>query len=530
MEFKIVNNSVQVIHDKVILSFSWREFYQRCKDTVGTFGPINEYIASLPKQTVDNIFRAYRDIYDVYGHYATGDEDVNGCIEHLADRIHTFYELIDMRNFKKWCSYNGNFRIHSDLRDDLGRYKEETTYLKSDYAGLLLFAVLIKPMAPIWGEFITRFKGVVGNDRKESMALTLINRTFIPELEEYKKLIRYVEVSTSKTEGTATSIMGGLGTADLAECTLGALVIRKVALYDVSGGGSSLISIIHGYIRFNVTDKDVLNKRGSNRVFVRTMPGDSSTGNEEDNDSLADKYKFRQSKADHVSMVTSAYLGHIEPIDNSRATLSDVQQKKADAIKKLLLRCDSDFPIDNTKYKDLYNGVILDSLSDHDTHQIRYQLIAIVTALNTKALSTSTIVPMEHRDTIIVTMVTQAILHHWGLDTLAHLMTAKGEMLDDDTVRDRSIQSVDVKSQAMLLEIYPYWSPAQKADLKRKRFAKQSVPVRFMEDFTNYTYRFGWHFNSPDYLYEDSNLNGTYFQPSHLRNELTDLIIRANNR
>lgn len=507
MDFDLQQGFGTVTHGKAKLVFNVKLL--RIKHpTEKVFGPINDYFATLPMATQEAMFEEMKTVYGVFYNATIGKASSQEyTIDRTVDSVGRFFKMFDYNHMRRWCADNTGFCYPEDLKHDQVNYKEDTTYLHRDYAGLLFLSTLLKPMMLIWGDFITRFKDEYGTKHKELVALPLIRKTGILDLPEYQKLHRYVFATTSGAEGTLNSNICGLGTAGLSDYGLATTIVRRVSTGVVGDPNISLIRLIYGHLDSGVTKPNVLeNMDGKKRYYERTPPPTANGSADEDRASVIDTYRLRQSQADHVSMISEVFL------ENPLVVLLKVDPTAAEspnfgAYKKMLEQGSID------KYRDL----------DIEEYHIRFCAIATAEVIAPRILPLLQFVPL-----LTLVVVTQALLHHWGFPDLAAMMTARTRIVDLDVINNISPVPVPREIQEELAALYCHRRPSSRTEARNPKPLNFNYGMIFIKEIEEELNQYIWRYDNHEGLYTEKAIHNSHMSlPRDLRTQVANLLLKT---
>ena len=254
---------------------------------------INAYWARMPGFKQQVIFDTYKEIKDVL----TNVYDTTQLITTMIPLVTQLYEQHDMTELSTWVSFHSDIVLPSDMvetyveSDDDVRTREKT-YVKEDYKGLILLSLALRPMIPVWGEFIYMTREDTGTGFKEFYAVKLINKTHLMESEPMVKLRTYVAHNIKADKPMFSSILNSVGTEDFPMWLLSHVLVRKLCISELSciNNESTLISSIFNFI----TQKVMGNPPSSLADMVSTKDFNRGNSNDENNISRLEAFKIKQ--------------------------------------------------------------------------------------------------------------------------------------------------------------------------------------------------------------------------------------------
>ena len=254
---------------------------------------INAYWAKLPGFKQQVIFDIYRDIKDVMQNVY----DTTQLITALIPLVTKLYEQHDLSELSTWVSFHSDIALPTDMvenyveSDDDVRTREKT-YVKEDYKGLILLSLALRPMIPIWGEFIYVTRSDTGTGFKEFYAVKLINHTHLMESEPMVKLRTYVSHNIKADKPMFSNILNSVGTEDFPMWLLSHVLVRKLCISELScvNNETTLISSIFNFI----SQKVMGNPPSSLADMVSSKDFNRGTGSDENNISRLEAFKIKQ--------------------------------------------------------------------------------------------------------------------------------------------------------------------------------------------------------------------------------------------
>jgi len=252
---------------------------------------INEYWAQLPmfkQEKIFNIFYSIRDVFeDVY--------QTEPLVHRLVPLIKALFEEHKQEEIEHWLSFYSSIIIPEKLEDEYIQSDEkpgsrEKTYLRNDYRRLVVLAVSLRIMIPIWGEFIYRTRKETGTYFKEHLAYYLLNESNVFNCPAIEKLMTYVIHNIQPDRTTHNIVITGVGTEEFPTWLLSVVAVRRLCVGDVSGSNptTSLVTFIYNFINQKVTG----NNTGNFATMVKGKEFESSTSDDH-NASRLEGYKIK---------------------------------------------------------------------------------------------------------------------------------------------------------------------------------------------------------------------------------------------
>lgn len=518
MHIFLKSSNAIVSHNGQELIFYWTYYRQTNEDL---FNVINRYFEVVPKEEQDELFELLSTTSLILRSVSVSVSETSSAI---ADAIAKFYHILNPNRYKQWSMDNARYYMPPELQTSYGRFNPDTTYLVSDYKGLLDLATLLKPVTVIFGEFITRYKDNTGNDHKEQVALSLLSKSVIPTIPEYEKLSAFVAVSAAKAEGTPNSVVGGLGTSSLAEWALASIIVRRVAPATCIVPNDSLIKKIHGHLENNIKTISLESRgrggRGGVRLIERTLT--KKNREEDDKISVIDSHRLKQLYSAHVPIVSEIYVLDVS-VQMNDAGHEVINMEYPENIRPLIETICPDYP----RTSPVPSKDEIASLHDFEIRDYHLQFLAVMFK---KVIAPKVMLSMNYKAIVTMLVAAQAILHYRGFTNIAHLLTASSLEVDDSTMLDVSVMAVSTDRQKALASIYKYYSPKNKRQLGARR-ETLNVAIDFIEKTVADLIKLRHHYNSAPAIYgKEKTLKDKYFRiPSNIKGEIADMLILVNS-
>ncbi len=466
-------------------------------DLQSLFKEINDFFAYLPESSQDIIWSVYANAWDIF----ETTNDPNRLHQKLQKEVRRLYEVIKFDDLKRWSLLYANIAMPSNLKNDYGpgEVKQRTkdkTYLRDDYYDLAVLTIMLRPMVPIFGQYIKQVGKEVGTNFKEHVALGLLSRSGLLSSPVVQRLRTYVEATVKAEEHRDSAVLGGLGTAELPDWLLSKAIVRRVTLGEINNPNNSIISNVYHTIDQLVNSMD---RNFSGRVNPKKP---YTGGNEEDNVSVAENYKVKQEISDGDLCMLSVYtqqmydmVGRVDPTINM----------------DLVDQCASNV----ARYPRL-------KISQHHITLCQWTLAV--------AISPRGIPSLNKPSLLRALAATQALLWHWGFKELAALMFAE-EIIYEEVgiygVGDDSTNKLSMEYVRILTEKYPHYQRQGGRD--RKQQPRQvNVACKAIDKLSKEMVANEWRLCGPSKLVEEIGYpgNAPFIIPSDIRTQLADLIIK----
>ena len=415
---------------------------------------INNFWASLPMSTQDEIFALYEDMYEALETY----ENPKQLDEYLIKKVAALFKLHPYDKIMEYYHGKAKIKLPLNLKD---RYLPnddvpDLTYLRKEYHELMGLSILLKIMIPIWGTYIVWISSIAGTNFKEYRAAGLLKEAGLEKTAGYARLVRYISTYWDgyMQEHSGAAILAGLGGSEVPSWLLGNVLIRHVAttqLIQQSNPAIPPISIsaIYNYIDHLVKTMD---KLFGGKITEKGLDGNSS--GDDDNTSVAENYKIKQEISEGIIVTHEVQLTRLhENILTRLAPDADVKQLRALKRKTKEHFKDGFYPTSFSKAlcKWVLDPVVTAGILDY----VNYD--AIISA---------------HE-------ITYTLLKHWGFDRIALLIF--GRESQGNIAANVMRQQITDQQLEVLNQIYPH---TPNTNLKRKPSKRDSnvavVGIRYV--------------------------------------------------
>jgi hypothetical protein len=256
------------------------------------FLQLNSYWRSLPEHIQDTIFQIYFDIHDSFSTFMNTYE----MEEFIKDKIAHLLSYHSLESIKNWMGFgeNTNIVIPSDMKveyvHDIDKNtSREKTYLRSDYIDLVAFALAIRPVAPIWGHFISMSRARIGNNFKERYAFRLLDKTQIIHTEPVWKLKEYIKSNIGDEEHKADDVLLFISSEEYPYFLFCNVCVKKICIVDISGKSDlSLIQHLYKFLMQRINEAG-----GDGTGGVREKNFDESGATDDAKVSSLERYRIK---------------------------------------------------------------------------------------------------------------------------------------------------------------------------------------------------------------------------------------------
>lgn len=495
---------------------------QRARDTHSMFDEINALWAKLPPERLDVIWEGYckaREIFDslqtTLPNEEESEEEMIKVANRLSKAVQTLYEAMVPAEITQWRRMYSRIRIPPNLKEEYGieddetnKHQRSTTYLRSEYEDLVDYTIALRPMLPIWGEFVQSARGDTGNCLKEFYALRLIRLTWLVNAPACIRLKDYIDGlierelkqhKAKRGDPLALMIMSGIPDVEFPWILLGMTLARRLVTSEIStiDDRSHLVTNLHQFItskiKPNAIDKNFGNKKFGNKLAGKNVSNEKS---EENQPSLIEMNKVKQQLADGDIMIIQHYAS------DPRRMLRDVDRTIPIELLELCLHHAKPlarFPV--------------------EPHHVVLVQFALASAIKPRGIRLLTKTQIQ-----AAMAVAQAVYWAWGFHSLAALVTATPLPIDGESRSLGSEGTMRISKDLMnQLHIYPLHSG------KRQSSRDANVATRAIESFSEMIAGYDWHINAPEELLGNLQRYGNTRRmptPSDLQHKLAQFCIK----
>jgi len=444
------------------------------------FSEINEYFATLPDDTQDGIWVEYKRIHYVLDRIGNPKTLKQELIRHVA----ALYRYLDIDAIDQWVDRNPRITIPPGLKTefDPGDTSHDRTYLRSEYHGLMVLALALRPVVPIWAVYIETIKGEFGKRWKEIQGYGLLRDTVLPDHPYMQRLLRYIEASTAtaieKDKSHIGLVINFLATSEIPGWLLACGLIRRLAVGNVSATveTESIISNFYNAVIKNTFESAI-------RSTANSFKAKNEPNEHDDNTSVYEEYKVKQSRSDGASSDISVYL--CEYCDPTILLAHPVNAAIWDDCRQI------EHAVLPTPVLRLHDGLMALVMGSVALKPIVHNLPPEIdpatythTVSNAGIMSPSSIYMLDAPARRRAKIITMAILWEWGFYELAAVMSCQPTILDDETIPSVQARArIQREFVEYFTDAYPYY---QKAPGNSPTARKQNVACQFIDEMTEY--------------------------------------------
>jgi len=447
---------------------------QTISELPNLFTCINEYWGKMQGQRQTRIFQLYKDAHDIL--YSVSD--MRRLLERLRPVVCELLHEHHPDEIYWYLKTPGNMVMPATLRDTLAEnHKPERTYLREDYCGLAMVAMLLRVMVPIWGEFCNQQSGA--GDRREVQAVKLLDGSGLLERPEIAKLQTLVDVLVKEEAVPLAALLALNGSEDMGGWLFAQTLLRRVAIGEISRMDQTIniVSNVHKHVTSSMAQ---LERRYGGRVSHKY--GNVDNGEREDNSSNLEAHK-------EISVVAA---GELE--------LDAVFMRN---IQNVALKIDPTIDLDKLRIcteaveKARYSAQL--ALEQHQ------DLLAQWCMADVLSVESISYLRENHYKTLCIT---QALLWHWGFPNLAMLVCVGGrERGENDMIITEQRSRIPKDIAAKLQKMFTYYKGVPVPNTVGTENSKENPGHQAIENFCRYLNNKIWIDLNPQALREQAKIN-----------------------
>lgn len=468
------------------------------------FKETNAYLASLSDAEQSSIWQAY-----IRANELLSDDQMRTSYSirsELEKVVNSIYEIVTYASVKRFVTREGMV-IPRDVPDrfeeygDKGRNYRNRTYIREDYIDLMVLALALRFMIPIWGVYIQDVSSINGNGYKESEAVKLIEQAGLNQWPPFERMLEYTAASVDKTINLS-SIMAGLSTEEIPRHLMAMALVRKISTGPLNtiNERESLARILFNYVTGTQDRMDGRFRTQTGQVVPKKSHITSK--NEDDNSSVWDDYGQTQEITEGDRQLIEVFTQNVpEIIRRADPTLELSRAQQCISV------CSKDV--------------------DREIHPFQKALIF----WTIRSISPEARDLLSRASLLTLTGVAQALLDHWGFYELALLIGAElyenpddGMYFVSDPRRKLSNQQIETLNRQ-----YPFYRQETKRVEPGKRTNVAIVAIDMVVQMTAGTL---WKPHAPRDIiarYPHIAQVGYMAPPGDMRRQLADMIIHVNN-
>lgn len=457
------------------------------------FSEINDYIQTLDHTAQYGLFECMKEINEL----RYDDLGVSFQVQFKETREHLkkFYTLLDLAGLEIWIRKNRHkVSIPEELisRDSdeakTVTHNANINYYLEDYDGLIFLVLALRPMIPIWGDYIQTNKDTVGSRHKEYQAFKLLELSPLASCHQMDRLRFYISETratnaSKKMLSSDAAVLEGISSDSLNEYLLATVLVRKVSITNVN---NSIISSIYSYLK---------NKIGETSEAFKVNPKHNIPSYEDSprDRSKLENYKISSSLTYGTIEFLKSYLHdpvtvatHIDPTIDANVVIDCVEYNKRQA-----------------------------------QFQIQDHMVNLAQWVSAPVYPSMGVYELTRTEMIDLLSICQAVLIHWNLPGLALLITGR---MDSNLIGEFSTTRANISDEYLdkLEELFPY----KKAGKTSRR---SNLAYEVMHKYTHRVLTRYFHVSPPNSFIEKfGEVNRTVDCPLDIINQLAIAVIKTN--
>ena len=458
------------------------------------FKQINQFFSQLDPSVQAKIFHEFEQA----AHELETFHESFAIKQKLQKRVKAIYEHITFDHIRRflltYCEIDIPETVHQSYDTDTQQDERKMgrTYLYNDYLDLVALTLYLKPLVPIFGEYLNQVKD---EDRvyKELSALGLFKETKFFELPPVVRLRWFISATIEDENYRISTLIKGLGSEELPEWYLARLVVRKLAMCETMHENNVISALFH-YLKnqINSLDKNFGGKISNKKI-------EKNDALEEDKSSVMERYRIKEKNFADVMVYLRFFVQNYEAI-----------AKKIDPT------------IDLNKVRVCVAN--MEKLTHLQSQPFQYTLSQWIfpDAVSPRAIPRLNKISRQHH----IFAVTQAILWHWGFLDLAVLMAAQPTAIKHSS--PTKLKNINKKQFELLQQIYPHYKRSTGDDQKPVDRA-ENVASNSIKTISDQLNQHDWEFFGPQALVEEAGYQDAHFIviPIHLNHLLADLLLKS---
>lgn len=460
-----------------------------------TFDVINRFLELLSNDRADKLFLQYRRFLDQRQYHM--DRVVQNHMERddsFRRIVKELFTIVDYESVYDWMDKNVKIEYPEKVEQFLGDGRDpDRTYIQEDYKALTALGLTLRLVVPIWVQYIYDHGDAIGNDRKELMALKLLDMTNIIYSEPYERFVRFIEATNDCVENVKNTYktIVGVGSEEQLEISKTRKIVRRVAFIDPLIG-DGIIQAVFNEIKNQPTDT----QRSQHKIKDKKKTASRS---EEEETSVIEQYRIKEELPKGDTRSISYYLENLLYL---QSTDSSFTRSEINILKRLI--------------KELIR----------DGHEVdKHNLMMAVFFV--KGIPPESIEVVDREYQIAACVSVYALMVKWGKYDLALLALGKLEDNTDDIgpAPSANRSTIPAELDRQLDELYPYRRKAK----SNANVCKEAISKLFGE-VSGCLIR---PIYSPEHhdLFKDSILHQGYFvAPRTVSVDLAEMIVRIHSK
>jgi hypothetical protein len=508
---------VTVEHKMQQIAFSTKAYAKvKLPDQQRVFKEFNGFLNSsfVSEEDKDHIWNCYSRIRDIL------DMPLDSMRVAMSLRyyIRELYERLSMNDMRRWLMTVGNLHIPVEVEKKItaeSRYnKVDQTYLEHEYINLATVALAVRPMIPIWGEYIEA--GTENELHKENEVVGLISDCEIahwpvgekgPHGEDvdtaFEKLAGYVRFCVEAEATTLGQLWRGMSSVEVPVHLQSKVLVRRLTIVPLDDPTShSIVANTYRYVKSNLNPAE---RTTADRVNEKRP---ESGGDDDDKTSFIEAHKTKH-----------------------RVSPGDIEAFNVDALNVLKLARKVDPTIDLGKLKLCVDAISNVASTPIYPHQIKLAQWVMARSFPARAFYHINKVAVNN-----MLAAAQALIWHWGFKDIAvfmqvDLVTYGDYQSQNQLSQPRSNARIPIKYKEDMIRLFPHQKAPQYMNngtaLKTDNMA--GIAINNVNASIHSSH---WVYRGPDQLFKDAGqVSGTnvLIVPPTIKATITELVIHLGN-
>lgn len=412
-----------------------------------SFDVINQLLDILSEDRADKLFRQYERFHEnreyhmnrVAPNHMERDDSYRRIVKEL-------YTILDYQTVYDWMDKNVKIEYPEKVEEFLPEGRDpDRTYIQEDYKALTALGLTLRLVVPMWVQYIYDHTDAIGNDRKELMALKLLDMTEIIYSEPYERFVRFIEATNTSVENVKNTYktIVGVGSEEQLEISKTRKIVRRVAFIDPLVG-DGIIQAVFNEIRNQPTDT----QRSQHKIKDKKKTASRS---DEEESSIIEQYRIKEELPKGDTRAISYYLEQLLYLQAMDKTFTAGE-------KRILKR--------------LIKELIQDG-HEMDKHNLMMAMFFV------KGIPPESIEVVDREYQIAACVSVYGLMVKWGRYDLALLALGKLEINNDDmgAVASSNRSTIPPELDRQLDELYPYRRKAK----SNANVCKEAISKLFSE-------------------------------------------------
>jgi len=297
---------VAVVHDGKTISWN-TQTYSKLKfhNAAVIFKEINELWAKKSPEVQKKIFAAFEEIHQ----HLTEPEDNQQQVERLGVLVAIIYKHFTAKDAEDIVN-SLNLTYPSSMVEDYTSIPDNgRTHTRADYHRLVQLAIRLRPMLPVFGQYIHTFLDQPGSQYRETSAVKILNDTDVLKMPAVEKLVGFMEATLKNFQHQDSAILGGkLGSAEMPYWLVAKAIFRRIAPGEVHSVDdvSSIITNVYNFVVKSTLDS-IPRNFGGTKNKTRTTEGSGK----DENVSLLEAIRIREQVSGGRRKIVDIYSRNI---------------------------------------------------------------------------------------------------------------------------------------------------------------------------------------------------------------------------